>query len=126
MPCSSSHCEPTAREIELTKVYCVFDELNGLGSEPDKWKGGYHPKVYGQVISNRDADDLVAEACSRLGLLSQTALGMCSFELQMWWRDHQAADARRVGRDRARAVLEEKRTQGLAKLTREEKKALGL
>lgn len=127
MPCSSDHMEPDARERELTKVNCVLDELDGLGPiDPVKWNGGYHPKVYCVNISQKQADRWTAEACERVGALSAIKLSKCSLELQTWWRDHQAADARRVGRDSARKVLEEKRTQGLAKLTREEKEALGL
>ncbi len=126
MPCNSDHMEPSALEKELTKAYCVLDELNGLGSEPDKWKGGYHPKVYCQRISASEADALVAEACRRVRALSDEQIGECSLELQIWRRDHYLIDKERVAKDKERAIKQQLRQDGMLKLTREEKEALGL
>jgi len=49
-----------------------------------------------------------------------------SLELQIWWRDHQAADAKREAAEREAQRLRGLRRQAAAKLTPEELTALGL
>jgi len=46
-----------------------------------------------------------------------------SLELQIWWRDHQKHDAKREAEE---AKKKAKRKKALAKLTKEERKLLGL
>lgn len=49
-----------------------------------------------------------------------------SLELQIWWRDHQLADARHKREEAARKKRAALRKQALAKLTDAERKALGV
>lgn len=65
----------------------------------------------------------MAELCLRLQVADVTKY---SLELQMWWRDHQAADKARLEHEMARKQNEEERAVALAKLTDYERKLLGL
>jgi hypothetical protein len=49
-----------------------------------------------------------------------------SLELQIWWRDHQEADRIRQKEEAAAQKKAHIRAQGLAKLTLEERRALGV
>lgn len=49
-----------------------------------------------------------------------------SLELQIWWRDHQRADARHKKEEAERKQRKKLRKQAIAKLTTAERKALNL
>lgn len=119
MPCNSDYLRANTKEIELSRVACLLDELDGKPIDPAHW-GGYHPRVYCKSI---DGDALVAELCGKLQDKDVTAY---SLEMQMWWRDHQAADKLRVERELAEAKTKSERDAALAKLTPHERKLLGL
>lgn len=98
MPCDSSHYEPTDVERELSRVVQITDELSGVRTRPDPsaW-GGFDKRVYGNPRSSRKAlDTLTASLCSALKMLSAEKIKTYSLELQLWWRDHQEADARKA------------------------------
>lgn len=120
MPCKSDHMDPTGLEREASRVACLLDELNGAKPSQGSWYG-YHPRVYNQV-SQELADKLTAELCSRLQTVDVTKY---SLELQMWWRDHQAADKARVERELEQSRTAAEREAALAKLTPHERKLLG-
>jgi hypothetical protein len=46
--------------------------------------------------------------------------------MQIWWRDHQAADRAREAKEKEDTERNALRASGLSKLTAEERKALGL
>ena len=71
----------------------------------------------------RNLDDLTAQLC---GLCETSDVKAYSLELQIWWRDHQKADAIRQQREIEQAKAEKAKKSGLAKLTDYEKKVLGL
>jgi len=123
MPCRSDYLEATAKEVELSRVLCHHAELDGKPNYPASWYQGYHPKVYSKFVSREDADEWVAHLCSRCQQIDVTKY---SLELQMWWRDHQAADAKRKQDAKEAAELEKLRLAAMAKLSPEERKALGL
>lgn len=80
MPCNSDYLEANDYERELSRVACLLDELDGKPIDQSHWRGSagpYHPAVYSRCITKEDADR------------------MYSLEMQMWWRDHQAADKAR-------------------------------
>lgn len=91
MPCNSDHLEPFNRELELSRVACLLDELKGITWNKSSWNG-YHPKVYNQHISKSVADGMIAELCKKI---RQIDVSEYSLELQIWWRDHQKVDALR-------------------------------
>lgn len=119
MPCDCSHLEPTHVELEMSKVACLMDEL--AGKEIDKWHWrGNHPRVYNKDV---DADAMTAELCSRL---QEVDVSDYSLEMQMWWRDHKAADKRRAEEAVAKAKTDKQRAEALQKLTPHERNLLGL
>jgi hypothetical protein len=87
MGCNSDYMSTNNYEIEISKVACLLDELDGKKFEKSHWNG-YHPKVYCKVTREL-GDKLVAELCGKLQNLD---VKNYSLEMQMWWRDHQAAD----------------------------------
>lgn len=122
MPCSSSHMEASHKEVEISRVACLLDELNGKTEiEPSHWSG-YHPKVYGTAML-LVADAMVSELCSRLQNVDVTKY---SLEMQIWWRDHQKADKARLQKEIEAQKLRADREAALAKLSDYERKLLGL
>ena len=122
MPCSSSHMEATGKEVAISQVACLLDELNGKAEiEPSHWRG-YHPKVYGS-LGGSYADALVSELCSRL---QQVDVTTHSLEMQIWWRDHQKADKARLQKEIEAKQQGADREAALAKLSDYERRLLGL
>lgn len=119
MPCRSDYLDADNREIELSRVACLLDELNGQPIVKNHWEG-YHPRVYNMQA---DGDALVAELCSKL---QRTDVSKCSLEMQIWCRDHQAADEKRLKAELAAKKTEAQRQKALKKLTPHERKLLGL
>ena len=67
-----------------------------------------------------------ARLCSFLRSLSDKEIKLYSLELQLWWRRHQEADRAREAKE-AQAVEDEAvRDAALKKLTRKERRVLGL
>lgn len=121
MPCNSEHMNPTTYERDLSRVACLLDELAGKKWERSHWDG-YHPRVY--CKSDRGVgDQMVRELCDAL---QDRDVTQCSLEMQIWWRDHQAADKARCERELAQAKTAAEREAALAKLTPHERKVLGL
>ena len=121
MPCNSDYLNASDWEIEISRVACLLDELKGKPIDPDHWRG-YHPDVYGKC-ARVDGDNMVAALCANLRRLD---VSNYSLEMQMWWRDHQKADAERVTREQAEAQKAADREAALAKLTDYERELLGV
>lgn len=120
MPCNSDYLESSGKEIELSRVACLLDELNGKDKiDPSHWSG-YHPLVYNKIV---DRNALVSELCSRL---QDVDISQCSLEMQIWWRDHQEADRKRLETELEEAKEKSERDAALAKLTPYERKLLGV
>ena len=121
MPCNSDYMNATTYERDLSRLACLLDELAGKAWTRTDWEG-YHPRVYGKV--HRDmGDQMVRELCDAL---QAHDVSQCSLEMQMWWRDHQAADKARVEREVAQAKTKIEREAALSKLTPHERAVLGL
>lgn len=120
MPCNSDYMNASGKEIALSRVACLLDELNGK-QEIDRshWEG-YHPRVYSQRV---DGDALVAELCDRL---QKEDVSKRSLEMQIWWRDHQKADKERLEREMQQQKTESEKSAALEKLTPYERKLLGV
>jgi len=119
MPCNCDYLEASGKEISLSRVACLLDELNGTPIKKDYW-AGYHPAVYNRPV---DGDKLVDDLCSRL---QEADVKEYSLEMQMWWRDHQKADEDRVKHELARLKTNEDRAAAIEKLTPYERNLLGL
>lgn len=113
MPCMSE--PPTEREREESRLNDLLDEI---GAETTRTRQAFpnHPRGWSLDKMAR----LLCEFCKSHDVTKQ------SLELQIWWRDHQKWDKKRKADEQAAVSRAEVRRRALAKLTKEEKKALGL
>lgn len=121
MPCNSDYMRPSPIEISLSKVLAILGELDGRSIDPKTYGSGF-----GAGYNNADKETLdraTAQLCERLKAVDVTKL---SLEAQMWWRDHQIADAERIERQKRIYSEETLRKAALRKLSPEELKALGV
>lgn len=123
MPCNSDYMRASNSERELSRVACLLMELDGREYKKSWWDG-YHPEVYGAFCSKKDADQMVAELCSKLQSVEDVT--KYSLEMQIWWRDHQAADKVRLEKEMSEVKKEADKQAALAKLSDYERKLLGL
>lgn len=121
MPCNSDYLEADGLEIEISRVACLLDELDGKPFNADRWRG-YHPRVYNR-LSEVDPDELVSELCHRLQKID---VSKQSLEMQIWWRAHQAADKARIEDEIRRQKDEAAREKALSKLNDYERRLLNV
>lgn len=119
MPCNSDYLEANNLEIEASKIVALLDELEGKPI-PDDYGSGYDDRVYNQAI---DLDKLTAKLCKRL---QKVDVSEYSLEMQIWWRDHQKADKARLEQEQKRLTTDKQKAAALKKLTKYERKLLGL
>lgn len=122
MPCNCDHLEPHAKEVELSKIACLLGELQGRAWNKSEWRG-FHPLVYNIGIPDQVADDMIEQLCTRL---QQVDVSTYSLEMQMWWKDHQEEDRKRLERELKAAQEKQDKEAAIAKLTPYERKLLGL
>ncbi len=112
MPCRCDYMDPNAREEESSNVIKFLTEV-GLFQ-------GKHPGSYGDVDN---LDNHTAKLCT---FCERNIILEFSLELQIWWRDHQKADAKRIKTEREKGIRKTMRKSVLDKLTDEERDLLGL
>jgi len=117
MPCNSDYLEPNQREKNGSKVLALIEELEA-GNLPDYYGHGF----VGRNYYDGNLDDDTATLCSKLQELGDVS--NCSLELQMWWRDHQEADKRRIENELKTAEKAKDRERAISKLTSYELKLL--
>jgi hypothetical protein len=122
MPCNSDYMNPNNREIEMSKVASLLDELEGKPIKPDYWSG-YHPNVYSKGIRKEDADIMTSKLCHAL---RNTDVTKYSLEMQIWWRDHQKADAERLKAELASSKVKKDRDELISRLNPYERSLLGI
>jgi len=115
--------DPNDLEKKLSKVMCLLEELDGKEIDESYWDG-YHPEIYNKNVSRAQGNRLVSELCKRLQSVKN--ITKYSLELQMWWRDHKAADKARLKEELEEAKSKQARVIAMAKLTPYEKEILGL
>jgi hypothetical protein len=111
-------------EIEISRVLCLLKELETgkpVDTNSSEWQG-YHSMIYNKNYGS--GDQYVAELCGKLKKIKN--IKKYSLEMQIWWREHQKADAIRIKREKEQKAKEKLRKQALAKLSDEEKELLGL
>jgi hypothetical protein len=113
-----------ALEVQLSRVFQLLDELEGKPIDELAWDG-YDERVYNRGVSKELLDTKTAELCKKLKALRE-GVSNYSLELQMWWRNHQRHDQKRVMGQKQNQQDAKLRRQALAKLTPTEKKVLGL
>lgn len=125
MPCNGDYLNPTQLEINLSNVYQLLDEVAGK-KLPKSYGDGYDSRVYNQGLQKEDLDKKVEELCSKLQKLPKTKISKMSLEMQIWWRDHQEADKKRLKEELAAKKTKAAKDKAIAKLTPHERKLLGL
>lgn len=118
MPCRSEYLEPTDLEREAGRLRLLLDEV--LSRQP------VNPEEYRRAVirnaTKAEVDGLTAELCAKLQ--QAEAPQEFSLELQIWWRDHQAADDAREAQQAQQR--RDAKAAALAKLTPHERELLGL
>lgn len=118
MPCNSQYMDPTQLEVN-TSIVCALLEETKTGNLPTYYGNGNSHVAY-NCSSEQRLDNITAELCSRLQNLNVKDF---SLEMQMWWRDHQEADTKRL----KRKIQECKdRDAAISKLTPYERRLLGI
>ena len=98
MPCDSSHLAPRTEEVESVKVLICLGEIGCATGE-------YSP-VYGRVATLDRDTAILCEWCKIHDVTKY------SLELQIWWRDHQRADAAKERRRKEDAYNHQMRIRG--------------
>lgn len=122
MGCNSDYMQASQYEEKISKVACLIDEINGKNYDKSWWYG-YHPRVYNNGGNGGTGDQIVNELCE---LLQSRDVSQYSLEMQIWWRDHQAADKERCEREISQAKDAQERIAAIEKLSPHERKLLGL
>ncbi len=78
--------------------------------------------------ARRENERLTRVSCDIMRVLEANGFDLSTFgdETVNWWEQHKSEDARREAAAQAQAQREQLRADGLAKLTADERKALGL
>jgi hypothetical protein len=111
-------------EINYSQVLCLLKEVKtGKPVNPNSsdWRG-YHKKAYNFDANKQDLDQAVNQLCEQIREIGN--LHAFSLELQMWWREHEAADRLRLVREQRQAEERALAETALKKLSKEELEAL--
>ncbi len=113
MPCRSDHMEPTAREQESMRVIGFLKEASLLPNSEDFG-------IYGDVEELDFHTTMLCKYCQTYDVTNH------SLEMQIWWRDHQVADKRRVEEEINSTKRKTDRDELMNRLTEYERSLLGI
>ena len=134
MPCRSDYMEPNPQEKEakaVAKHIVYVYKARGLqGNTPEFVKDSYRD-YYGKV---KNLDELTKLLCSLIRAMLPDVLELIVYDgrnpearaLADWWEYHQKVDRKRKETEKTQVQRTMLKKSGLAKLTSQEKKALGL
>ena len=122
MGCNSDYMEPTSLEVNISVVYGLLDEIE-TGILPNNYGSGTDPRVYNKGFGKNLLDTKTEELCSKLQKVDVTEY---SLEMQIWWRDHQIADKKRIEEEMLDSKTKSDRDALLERLTPYERKLLNL
>ena len=111
MGCSSEHMNRTTAEAESVKVMGFLKEIGFLDTRIP---------YYGLPNTLNEHTEMLCYYCQHHDVKG------CSLELQIWWRNHQEADKRRIKEELESEQTIKDREIALAKLTPYERKLLGV
>jgi hypothetical protein len=123
MPCNSDYLDANPFEQTLGRVRNHLDELEG--KKIKYGNDGYREDVYNKHHNKDILDKAVRELCQKCSSLGPKIKNY-SLELQMWWRDHQKADAQRQKLEREEQEKKHLKKTALSKLSQAERQALGV
>jgi LPS O-antigen subunit length determinant protein (WzzB/FepE family) len=121
MPCDGEYLNADQREIELSRMFCLLEELDGKEEIDKNHWSGYHPRAYGN--RSESLNSVASLLCERLRGID---VSRYSLELQMWWRDHKIADRKRLEEEISKKKENEDRKLALSNLSDYERRILGL
>jgi cell division protein FtsB len=135
MPCRCDYMDPTQRELETRLVcqlliYIQSTHIFDIDLSKNVLEGAHHS--YGRSDVN-DVDELTAQLCDLCQRMENNLIGRKvlydgynrdSRRLADWWQNHQEMDRQREEKTKKEQNNKKLRKQALAKLTKEERKAL--
>jgi hypothetical protein len=124
MPCNSDYMNANEFEINYSRVLCLLKEVKTskpVNPNSSDWQG-YHKKAYNFDDNKQDLDQAVKQLCEQIREIGD--LHAFSLELQMWWREHEAADRLRLVREQRQAEERALADRALQKISRDELEAL--
>ena len=110
MPCQSDYLEPTYAERDQIRLNDLLDEINNDPRTERAYCGTSRPLTRDEMTRQ------LCEWCKG----NEDFVKDRSLEFQMWWRDHQQADAKREAAEREQQRRDAIRRAAEAKLTPEE------
>jgi hypothetical protein len=122
MGCNSSYMDANESEINLSVVYGLLDEIEN-GVLPENFGNGYDNRVYNKHLPKEHLDEKTEELCSKLQTVDITKY---SLEMQIWWRDHQKADKKRIEKELKEHTDLIAKQNAIEKLTDYERILLGI
>ena len=129
MPCNFDYLEPSSREKELQRAAGLLVYLRKqTGKKPETWSVKESDNCY--ASDERSVTELCAALKAmdpkRRDTIVYNAHDKNARDLADWWEEHQAADAKREKKEAAERERKRTSKQALAKLSKKERKALGL
>lgn len=125
MPCVSDYQEPNGLEVEHARLNALLKEVKGGKFSKTNFENAFDSKVYNKT-TKEIVDTKTAELCGILKKTNKDVISKYSLELQLWWRDHKKADARRKREKKADTNKVRLRKAALAKLSTKEREALNI
>ena len=131
MPCNSDYLEPSEVEADSKRVCgLLLYALTSLNRPIDTWIVKGATDLYGSPDKLDEAVILLCSTCTSMTKGQATRIIYDAYSkkaraLAEWWEEHQAADREREENDADRARRHSLRKSALAKLTEEERDAIG-
>lgn len=93
MPCNSYHMKASNRELEESKLLCVYDAVfRGDKIEKDHWQG-YHPQTYCKSGLPKEEADRMTKALCDLFKAGDFDFESVDKRVNIWWLEHQIHDS---------------------------------
>lgn len=130
MPCNSDYLRPDSREQELHRAAKLLVYVRKCQSKkPERFAVKAANDVYG--AGGEKALVLLCEALTNMSESERNIIVYNSRlkivrDLADWWEDHQEADRQRIAEEKRRKHQKKLRKHALAKLSKDEREALGV
>jgi hypothetical protein len=136
MPCNGDYLDPSSFEKTCQQMAKYIIYLNNiLKKSTPSWVVECSTNCYGAVQHEQGGDIRLAPLlCETIKSMSKKQISRIIYnskcktarDLANWWEEHQEADNKRIKIELAAKHDEKLRQQALSKLSREEKRVLGV
>lgn len=132
MPCRCDYMDPNQYELQSIRTANLLKyTLEHLKKAVPDYVEAATISTYGNA---QKLNDMVVMLCAELSALDSKKLDKLVYNskdktaraLADWWGEHQEADKKRIEKEKKEAATQKLKKQAFAKLSAEEKKALGL